>query len=89
MMVVLIKLEEGPLKSFGRILAVLLCIIALSLFVMGMYVVTTAYCPIINMLGRCGVIKSPSEMMYEEMCKPPQYKSHRGMHSRHMPPAEE
>ena len=45
------KLEEGALKSFGRILVVLLSTGAVSLFVISVVSISTGNCRITNMLG--------------------------------------
>ena len=79
-MVTVRKIEKGVLKSFGHILAVLLCITALLVFAIGMYVVSAGYCPIVNKIGRCGISKTHYKMMHGDMYK--QMKSgmyHKGM----------
>ena len=69
-MVTVRKIEKGALKSFGHILAALLCIIALLVFAIGMYVVSAGYCPIVNKMGRCGISKTHYKMMHRDMYKP-------------------
>ena len=74
-MVVASKIEESPLKSFGRVIAILLCITALFIFTMGMYVVAAGRCPTVRMIGKCGVPQTYDGMRYEKMCKPMSDKS--------------
>ena len=77
-MVILKKLEEGALKSFGRIIAMLLCAAALMIFTMGLYAVSAGYCPITKMLERGGLPPTRDKMMHRGIYKP-MMKMHKGM----------
>jgi hypothetical protein len=67
------KLEEGVLKSFGRILVILLSTGALAMFIVSAVSIGTGNCRIINMLGwfssgyskcqKMSYIKRPMPMM--------------------------
>jgi hypothetical protein len=57
-MVVLQKIQEGALKSFGRIVAAFLCISAVLVFAIGMYTLSMGACPIMKKIGKCGAQKT-------------------------------
>ena len=67
-MVVLQKIEEGALKSFGRILVALLCILALLLFAGGLYAVSTGNCSVVKKIGKYSM--KGSMPYYHGMNKP-------------------
>lgn len=81
-MVTVTKIEEGALKSFGRILATLLCITALLFFVMGMYIVIVGQCSVINMIGRCSVSagRTPGGIICEDTRKSRWHKKYNKIH---------
>ena len=57
------KEEESIFKSFGRILTVFLCLIAIAMFLMGLYVASTGNCPVVNKLGSCGISGARTRMI--------------------------
>ena len=78
-MVVLRKIEEGALKSFGRIIAALLCIAAILVYAIGLYTVAAGYCPVLGKFGKCGVSRIHGKTMHGYMHKPMEGRMHKGM----------
>jgi len=78
-LVIVRKVEEEGLKSFGRIIAMLLWVAAILVFITGLYVMATGNCPMINMMGECGMSKMCGKSMHEYMGPPMEGKMHKGM----------
>ena len=64
MLVAIKKLEEGPIKSFGRILVLLLSVGAILLSCLGVYSIAAGRCYVISRIGKlstaCGDKKMSS-----------------------------
>lgn len=59
-LVVVSRIKEEGLKSFGRIVAMLLWVAAVIVFVAGLYTISTGSCPMVDMMGGRGIHKSMS-----------------------------
>ena len=71
--VVLAKVKDKGLQSFGRIVVVLLCAAAFLMFATGMFVVGTGNCPVVNKIGKCSIDKGAGmpfkhHSMYKTKC---------------------
>lgn len=79
-LVVVNMIKKETLKSFGRIIAMLLWVSAAIVFSIGMYIISTDNCPMTRMLERCGLPPiMRMQMMPEYMDKSKIGKMHHGM----------
>ncbi|MBN1871130.1 MAG: hypothetical protein JW800_01005 [Candidatus Omnitrophica bacterium] len=76
------KLEESPLKSFGRILVVLLSAGAILIFCVSLISISTGNCRIVNMLGwfSAGYSKCQKMSYMKRPCPMNPSKSMKGMY---------
>ena len=75
------KLNENGLKSFGRIIAMLLWVAATLVVVCGIVMMATGYCPMTRIMKKCAIKKMHyKKMMYGDKCESMKSGSyHKGM----------